>query len=109
MINLLYRFYDPTEGRILIDGRDLRRISIESLRRQMGIVLQDPFLFSGTIMENIRYSRPGATDEDVIAVSKAVGAHEFITRLPEGYQTEVKERGGRLSVGQSNSSPWRGH
>ncbi len=100
MINLLYRFYDPTEGRILIDGRDLRRISIESLRRQMGIVLQDPFLFSGTIMENIRYSRPGATDEDVIAVSKAVGAHEFITRLPEGYQTEVKERGGRLSVGQ---------
>lgn len=100
MINLLYRFYDPTEGRILIDGRNLRRISIESLRRQMGIVLQDPFLFSGTIMENIRYSRPGATDEDVIAVSKAVGAHEFITRLPEGYQTEVKERGGRLSVGQ---------
>lgn len=100
MINLLYRFYDPTEGRILIDGRDLRQISIESLRRQMGIVLQDPFLFSGTIMENIRYSRPGATDENVIAVSKAVGAHEFITRLPEGYQTEVKERGGRLSVGQ---------
>jgi ATP-binding cassette subfamily B protein len=84
----------------LIDGRDLRRIHIESLRRQMGIVLQDPFLFSGTIMENIRYSRPGATNEEVIAVSKAVGAHEFIVRLPEGYQTEVKERGGRLSVGQ---------
>ncbi len=100
MINLLYRFYDPTEGRILIDGRDLRRIRIEPLRRQMGIVLQDPFLFSGTIMENIRYSRSGATDEEVIAVSKAVGAHEFIVRLPEGYQTEVKERGGRLSVGQ---------
>ena len=100
MINLLYRFYDPTEGRILIDGRDLRRIHIESLRRQMGIVLQDPFLFSGTIMENIRYSRPGAMNEEVIAVSKAVGAHEFIVRLPEGYQTEVKERGGRLSVGQ---------
>jgi ABC-type multidrug transport system fused ATPase/permease subunit len=100
MINLLYRFYDPTEGRILIDGRDLKKIRIDSLRMQMGIVLQDPFLFSGTIMENIRYSRTGATDADVIAVSKAIGAHEFITRLPEGYQTEVKERGGRLSVGQ---------
>ena len=100
MINLIYRFYDPTEGRILIDGRDLKGIRIDSLRRQMGIVLQDPFLFSGTIMENIRYSRTGATDDDVIAVSKAIGAHEFITRLPEGYQTEVKERGGRLSVGQ---------
>lgn len=100
MINLLYRFYDPTEGRILIDGRDLRGISLESLRRQMGIVLQDPFLFSGTIMENIRYSRPEATDDEVIEVSKAIGAHDFIARLPEGYQTEVKERGGRLSVGQ---------
>jgi ATP-binding cassette subfamily B protein len=66
----------------------------------MGIVLQDPFLFSGTIMENIRYSRPEATDDAVIEVSKAIGAHEFIVRLPEGYQTEVKERGGRLSVGQ---------
>ncbi len=100
MINLLYRFYDPVEGRILVDGRDLKRIQVESLRKQMGIVLQDPFLFSGTIMDNIRYSRPTATDEEVIAVSKAIGAHDFIARLPEGYQTEVKERGGRLSVGQ---------
>jgi ATP-binding cassette subfamily B multidrug efflux pump len=100
MINLLYRFYDPTEGRILIDGNDLRSVKIESLRTQMGIVLQDPFLFSGTIMDNIRYSRPKATDEDVIAVSKAIGIHDFIVRLPEGYQTDVKERGGRLSVGQ---------
>jgi ABC-type multidrug transport system fused ATPase/permease subunit len=100
MINLLYRFYDPTEGRILVDGNDLRSVRIESLRTQMGIVLQDPFLFSGTIMDNIRYSRPKATDEDVIAVSKAIGAHDFIIRLPEGYQTDVKERGGRLSVGQ---------
>ena len=66
----------------------------------MGIVLQDPFLFSGTIMDNIRYSRPKATDDDVIAVSKAIGIHDFIVRLPEGYQTDVKERGGRLSVGQ---------
>ena len=100
MINLLYRFYDPTEGRILIDGNDLRSVKIDSLRTQMGIVLQDPFLFSGTVMDNIRYSRPEATDEDVIAVSKAIGIHDFIVRLPEGYQTDVKERGGRLSVGQ---------
>jgi len=100
MINLLYRFYDPTEGRILIDGKDLKNIQVESLRKQMGIVLQDPFLFSGTIMDNIRYSRPTASDEEVIAVSKAIGAHDFITRLPESYQTDVKERGGRLSVGQ---------
>jgi len=100
MINLLYRFYDPTEGRILIDGKDLKKIQVESLRKQMGIVLQDPFLFSGTIMDNIRYSRPTASDEEVIAVSKAIGAHDFIARLPEGYQTDVKERGGRLSVGQ---------
>jgi ABC-type multidrug transport system fused ATPase/permease subunit len=100
MINLLYRFYDPTEGRILVDGNDLRGVKIESLRTQMGIVLQDPFLFSGTIMDNIRFSRPGATDDEVVAVSKAIGAHDFIARLPEGYQTDVKERGGRLSVGQ---------
>jgi len=100
MINLLYRFYDPTEGMIAIDGHDLRRVKMESLRKQMGIVLQDPFLFSGTIIDNIRYSRPNATEEEVIAVSKAIGAHDFIMRLPEGYHTEVKERGGRLSVGQ---------
>jgi ABC-type multidrug transport system fused ATPase/permease subunit len=100
MINLLYRFYDPTEGSITVDGHDLRKVKIESLRRQIGIVLQDPFLFSGTIMDNIRYSRPTASDEEVIEVSKAIGAHEFINRLPEGYQTEVMERGSRLSVGQ---------
>ncbi len=100
MINLLYRFYDPTEGRILVDGNDLRSVKIESLRTQMGIVLQDPFLFSGTIIDNIRYSRPKATDEDVIVVSKAIGIHDFIIRLPEGYQTDVMERGGRLSIGQ---------
>ncbi len=100
MINLLYRFYDPTEGVIAVDSHNLRGVKMESLRKQMGIVLQDPFLFSGTIMDNIRYSRPEATDEEVIEVAKAIGAHDFIMRLPEGYQTEVKERGGRLSVGQ---------
>jgi ABC-type multidrug transport system fused ATPase/permease subunit len=100
MINLLYRFYDPTEGKITVDGHDLKEVKIDSLRRQLGIVLQDPFLFSGTIMDNIRYSRPDVSDEEVIEVSKAIGAHDFISRLPEGYQTDVRERGSRLSVGQ---------
>jgi len=100
MINLLYRFYDPQRGRITVDGRDLRDLQLRSLRRQMAIVLQDPFLFSGTIRENIRYGNPDASDEEVVAVSKAVGAHEFIEALPEGYETDVRERGGRLSMGQ---------
>jgi len=100
MINLLYRFYDPQRGRITVDGRDLRDVQLRSLRRQMAIVLQDPFLFSGTIRENIRYGNPAASDEEVVAVSKAVGAHEFIEALPEGYETDVRERGGRLSMGQ---------
>ncbi|MCW3990053.1 MAG: ABC transporter ATP-binding protein/permease [Candidatus Bathyarchaeota archaeon] len=100
MINLLYRFYDPQEGRVTVDGRDLRGATIESLRSQMAIVLQDTYLFSGTIMDNIKYGRLDATDEEVIEVTKAVGAHEFIERLPEGYQTDVRERGGRLSQGQ---------
>jgi ABC-type multidrug transport system fused ATPase/permease subunit len=100
MANLLYRFYNPTEGRITVDNHDLKTLKIETLRRQMSIVLQDPFLFSGTIMDNIRYSRPTASDDEVIAVAKAIGAHDFIEKLPEGYKTDVKERGGRLSVGQ---------
>ena len=100
MANLLYRFYDPLEGKITVDGHDLKEVKIESLRKQMGIVLQDPFLFSGTIINNIRYSRPEASDEEVIEVSKAIGAHDFIMRLPEGYETDVRERGGRLSIGQ---------
>lgn len=100
MINLLYRFYDPQQGRVTVDGHDLRGVSIESLRSQMAIVLQDTYLFSGTIMENIKYGRLDATDEETIEVTKAVGAHEFIERLPEGYETDVRERGGRLSQGQ---------
>jgi ABC-type multidrug transport system fused ATPase/permease subunit len=100
MISLLYRFYDPTDGRIIVDGHDIKDVKIDSLRKQLGIVLQDPFLFSGTIMDNIRYSRPDATDNEVIEVSKAIGAHDFISRLPEGYETDVRERGSRLSVGQ---------
>ncbi len=100
MINLLYRFYDPVEGSIQVDGHDLRNVKIGSLRRQMAVVLQDNFLFSASIKENIRYGRLDATDEEIIQVSKAVGAHEFIMKLPEGYETDVRERGGRLSVGQ---------
>ncbi|MCX6642778.1 MAG: ABC transporter ATP-binding protein, partial [Candidatus Bathyarchaeota archaeon] len=100
MSNLLYRFYDPSNGVVSVDNHDLRKVKIESLRKQMGIVVQDPFLFSGTIMANIKYSRPEATDERVIEVCSAIGAHEFIIRLPESYETEVKERGSRLSVGQ---------
>ncbi|MBD3205649.1 ATP-binding cassette domain-containing protein, partial [Candidatus Bathyarchaeota archaeon] len=100
MINLLYRFYDPEKGRVLVDGYDIRDVKIGSLREQMAIVLQDNFLFSDTVKENIRYGRLDATDDEIIEVSKAVGAHEFIKKLPEGYETDVRERGGRLSVGQ---------
>ncbi len=100
MINLLYRFYDPNKGALKVDGYDLRDVELASLRRQMAVVLQDNFLFSGTVMENIRYGNLKATDEEIIEVAKTVGAHEFIEKLPEKYQTEVRERGGRLSVGQ---------
>jgi len=100
MINLLYRFYDPQVGRITIDGRDLRDLNIESMRSHMAIVLQDPILFSGTVKENIKYGNLEATDERVIEISKAVGAHDFILKLPEGYDTDVRERGSRLSMGQ---------
>jgi ATP-binding cassette subfamily B protein len=100
MINLLYRFYDPQEGRITVDGIDLKNITVESLRKQMAIVLQETFLFYGSVMENIRYGNLNATDDEVKGVAKAVGAHEFIEKLPEGYATDVRERGSRLSVGQ---------
>ena len=99
-ISLLTRFYDVQKGAILIDRHDLREIAIQSLRRQLGIVLQEGFLFSDTIRENIRYGRLEATDEEVEAAAKAVGAHEFIMRLPEGYDTEVRERGEKLSIGE---------
>ena len=100
IVSLLSRFYDPTSGEVLIDGKDIRNVEIESLRSQMGIMLQDTFLFSTTIMENIRYGRLDATDEDVINAAKAVNAHEFIMKLENGYNTEVNERGSRLSLGQ---------
>lgn len=100
IVNLISRFYDTTEGEVLIDGKNVKSVEIESLRMQMGIMLQDTFLFSATIKENIRYGRLGATDEEVIEASKAVNAHEFIMKLENGYDTEVNERGSRLSVGQ---------
>lgn len=100
IVNLLCRFYDTVEGRVLLDGIDVRDVTIESLRSQIGIVLQDTFIFSGTIRDNIRYGRPGATDSEVEAAAKSVRAHDFIVELPNGYDTEVQERGNALSVGQ---------
>lgn len=100
LVSLIPRFYDPREGRILIDGRDIRQITLESLRRQISIVLQDPLLFSGSIEDNIRYGRLGATREEVVAAAKAANAHQFIMRLPEKYQTALGERGAQLSGGE---------
>ena len=97
---LLARFYDPREGRITIDGVDLREVTQESLRRQLGIVPQEGFLFAGTVRENIAFGRPDATPEEIVTAAQAVGAHEFILRLEDGYETELQERGSRLSLGQ---------
>jgi ABC-type multidrug transport system fused ATPase/permease subunit len=100
LAKLVARFYDPDEGRVLIDGHDVRDVTERSLRSQLGIVPQESFLFSGTIRDNIAFGQPDATDDELRAASQAVGAHEFIERLPEGYETEVGERGGHLSAGQ---------
>jgi ATP-binding cassette, subfamily B, multidrug efflux pump len=100
LINLIPRFYDATDGTIAIDGIDVRDVQQDSLRKQIGIVLQDTFLFSDTVMENIRYGRLDATDDEVIEAAKTVAAHDFIQRLPEGYNTVLGERGGGLSQGQ---------
>lgn len=100
IVNLISRFYDVQEGRVLIDGIDVKSVSIESLRRQMGIMTQDNFLFGGTIKDNIRYGKLDATDEEIIAAAKAVNAHDFIMKLEKGYDTVLSERGGGLSIGQ---------
>jgi ABC-type multidrug transport system fused ATPase/permease subunit len=97
---LLARFYDPRQGRITFDGIDLRDVTQASLRRQLGIVPQEGFLFAGTVAENIAFGRPGAPPEEIVRAAQAVGAHEFILRLENGYETEVQERGSRLSLGQ---------
>ena len=98
--NLISRFYDPTFGTVKIDGIDIKTVDLESLRSQMGIMLQDSFLFSDTIKENIRYGKLDATDDEVIKAAKSVNAHEFIMNLEDGYDTNVNERGSRLSLGQ---------
>jgi ABC-type multidrug transport system fused ATPase/permease subunit len=98
--SLLSRFYDPVEGLILLDGVDLRELSFKTLRQSVGLVLQDNFLFSGTIADNIRYARPDASDEDVLAAARVANAHEFIQRMPRGYHTMVLERAANLSLGQ---------
>ena len=100
VVNLISRFYELNSGQVLLDGFDISNAKLASLRNQMGIMLQDSFLFSGTIMENIRYSRLDATDDEVMEAAKAVCAHEFIMEMENGYKTEVNERGSRLSVGQ---------
>jgi ATP-binding cassette subfamily B protein len=100
VVKLLARFYDPTAGRVLIDGHDLRDVTAQSLRSQLGIVPQESFLFSGSVRSNIAFGRPDAPLEDVVAAAEAVGAADFIDALPDGYDTEIQERGARLSIGQ---------
>lgn len=100
LCNLIPRFYDPTEGRILVDGKDLRKLTLESLRSQVGMVQQDVYLFSGTIYDNIVYGKPGACREEVMEAAKMAGADEFIKEMAMGYDTYVGERGVKLSGGQ---------
>lgn len=100
IVSLLSRFYDVSEGSVTIDGHDVRDVTLSSLRRQMGVMLQDTFIFSGNVRENIRYGRLDATDDEIEAAAKAVHAHEFIMELPDGYDTTVEERGSTLSAGQ---------
>ena len=100
LCSLIPRFYDVTEGVIYLDGKDIRKIKLKDLRNQIGIVQQDVYLFAGNIMENIRYGRPDATDEEVIRAAKLANAHDFIMEKPEGYNTNIGDRGGKLSGGQ---------
>lgn len=100
IVNLISRFYDIDSGKILIDGYDLTEVSLESLRRQMGIMTQDNFIFHGTVRDNIMYGKLDATEEEMIAAAKAVNAHDFIMKLENGYDTVLKEKGAGLSIGQ---------
>ena len=100
LCSLIPRFYDVDGGRILLDGMDIRKIRLEDLRRQIGIVQQDVYLFAENIMENIRYGKPDATDEEVIEAAKLANAHDFIMQLPNGYETDIGQRGVKLSGGQ---------
>jgi len=98
--NLLCRFYDPIQGQVLVDGHDLRHVQLASLRRQVAVVLQDTFLFNGSVRENLLYGKPDASEEELMGAAKAAYAHEFIEALPDGYDTEIGERGVTLSGGQ---------
>jgi ABC-type multidrug transport system fused ATPase/permease subunit len=100
LMNLIPRFYDPQRGRVLLDGQDVRTLSLDSLRRQISMVPQDPILFSGSISENIRYGRLQATMAEIVEAARAANAHDFINRLAQGYDTEIGERGVRLSGGE---------
>lgn len=100
IVNLISRFYNATDGAVLIDGHDVQKVTVESLRRQMGIMTQDTYLFSGTVKDNIRYGRLDAADDEIVAAAKAVHAHDFIMKLSSGYDTKLEERGGGLSNGQ---------
>src|ERR671936_846364 len=99
-MSLVPRFYDLKRGRILLDGRDIRTLTLRSLRQQISVVLQEPLLFSGTIADNIRYGRLDADDDEIRAAAEAANAHEFILGLPDGYETELGERGAHLSGGE---------
>ncbi|MFQ7034642.1 MAG: ATP-binding cassette domain-containing protein [Candidatus Borkfalkia sp.] len=108
VINLLTRFYDVREGAVRIDGVDVRSVKLKSLRREVGVLMQDPFIFKGTVMENIRYGRPDATDEECIAAAKQIFADSCIERLPNGYFEELAERGEGCRRAKNNSSVLRG-
>ena len=108
LVNLIPRFYEVTEGSVSLDGLDVRTVTQNSIRSQLGMVLQEPFLFSGSVMDNIRYGRLDASDDEVISASKAANAHDFIERLTDGYDTEVGERGALLARGSDNYSQLRG-
>ena len=100
IVNLISRFYDVTDGKICIDGFDTRKVTLESLRRQMGVMTQDTFLFTGTVRENICYGKSDATEAEMIAAAKAVNAHSFIMEMENGYDTKISERSSQLSIGQ---------
>jgi ATP-binding cassette subfamily B protein len=100
LLNLMMRFYDPSEGTVFLDGKGIEEYRIADLRRQFGVVLQEPVLFAASIAENIAYGKPNASDEEIIAAARAAASHEFISALPEGYETQVGDRGSRLSGGE---------
>jgi ATP-binding cassette subfamily B protein len=100
LLNLMMRFYDPSEGTVFLDGKGIEEYRIADLRRQFGVVLQEPVLFAASIAENIAYGKPNASDEEIIAAARAAASHQFISALPEGYETQVGERGSRLSGGE---------